>query len=117
MKINKRTAIIILVVLLTFGFSALASAKDASLEKTIPVLEGKINVNTATAKELKLLPGIGEKTAANVIEYRTQNGNHTETTSLLKVKGIGKKTLEKINEFIIFKGETTLAKRKSVKEL
>ena len=95
MKINKRTAIIILVILLTFGLSSLASAKDASPEKTIPVLEGKLNINTATAKELKMLPGIGEKTAANVIEYRTQNGNYTEPKALVKIKGIGRKTLEK----------------------
>ena len=117
MKINKRTAIIILVILLTFGLSYLASAKDASPEKTIPVLEGKLNINTATAKELKMLPGIGKKTAATVIEYRTQNGNYTETNSLLKVKGVGKKTLEKITGFIIFEGETTLAKKKPVNKL
>ena len=115
MKINKRTAIVILVILLTFGLSSLASAKDASPEKTIPVLEGKLNINTATAKELKMLPGIGEKTAANVIEYRTQNGNYTESKALLKVKGIGKKTLEKINEYIIFEGETILTKKKPIK--
>ena len=117
MKISKSTAIFIVVILLTFGLSTFASAKDASSGKTIPVLEGKLNINTATAKELKLLPGIGEKTAANVIEYRTQNGNYTEPKSLLKVKGVGKKTLEKINEFIIFKGETTLAKKKPVNKL
>jgi competence protein ComEA len=115
MKINKRTAVIILVILLTFGLSSLASAKEASSEKTIPVLEGKLNINTATDKELKMLPGIGKKTAANVIEYRTQNGNYTESTSLLKVKGIGKKTLEKINDYIIFEGETTLTKKKPIK--
>ena len=115
MKINKITAIIILVVLLTFGLSSLASAKDASPGKTIPVLEGKININTAIAKELKMLSGIGEKTAANVIEYRTQNGNYTEPKSLLKVKGMGKKTLEKTKEYIIFEGETTLTKKKPIK--
>ena len=115
MKINKRTAIVILVILLTFGLSSLASAKDASPEKTIPVLEGKLNINTATAKELKMLPGIGEKTAANVIECRTQNGDYTEPKALLKVKGIGEKTLEKINDYIIFEGETTLTKKKPIK--
>jgi competence protein ComEA len=115
MKINKSTAVIILVVLLTFGLSALASAKDASPGKTKPVLEGKLNINTATAKELKMLPGICKKTAANVIEYRTQNGNYTEPKSLLKIKGIGKKTLEKIKGYIIFEGETTLTKKKPIK--
>ena len=63
-----------------------------------------------------MLPGIGEKTAANVIEYRTQNGNYTGSADLLKVKGIGKKTLEKIEGFIVFEGETTLAKIKPAKK-
>jgi competence protein ComEA len=114
---NRKCAMIILVILLTFGLSSFASAKDDAAVKSKPVLEGQLNINTATAKELKLLPGIGEKTAANVIEYRTQNGNYTESTSLLKVKGIGKKTLEKITAFIIFEGETTLAKKKPVNKL
>jgi endonuclease III-like uncharacterized protein len=38
-----------------------------------------------------------------------------EPKALLKVKGIGKKTLEKINEYIIFEGETTLTKKKPIK--
>lgn len=115
MKINKRTAAIILVVLLTFGLSSLASAKDASSGKAIPALEGKININTATANEIKMLPGIGEKTAANVVEYRSQNGNYSDAAALLKVKGLGKKTLGKINGYIIFEGQTTLTKKKPVK--
>jgi competence protein ComEA len=114
---NRKCAIMILVILLTFGLSTFASAKDDAAVKSKPVLEGQLNINTATAKELKMLPGIGEKTAANIIEHRTQNGNYTEPKSLLKVKGIGKKTLEKINGLIIFEGETTLTKKKPVKEL
>ena len=114
MKINKSTSVIV-TVLLILGLSAFASAKDASPEKTISILKGKININTATDKELQLLPGIGKKTATNIIEYRTQNGNYTEVKSLLKVKGVGKKTLEKITGFIIFEGETTLTKKKPIK--
>jgi len=31
---------------------------------------GLININTATSSELDELPGVGEKTAADIIEYR-----------------------------------------------
>ena len=112
MKIKKH-AVIIFVILLTFGLSSFAAAKEASPKKSKPVLEGKLNINTATAKEIKMLPGIGKKTAANIVEHRTQNGNYTDIKSLLKVNGLGKKTLEKTKGYIIFEGATTLTKKKA----
>ncbi len=109
----KKSAVIIIIVLLTFGLSSFAAAKDASPEKNKPGLEGKLNINTATIKELKMLPGIGKKTAANIVEHRTKNGNYTDAKSLLKVNGLGKKTLEKTKGYIIFEGATTLTKKKA----
>lgn len=111
MKIKKSTAII-LIILFTLGAAALASAKGETSGDRQPGLKGQVNINTATEKELGLLPGIGKKTAANIIQHRNQNGNFTNMTTLLKVNGIGKKTLAKIKGYIVFKGETTLAKKK-----
>lgn len=59
-----------------------------------------ININEAGIEELKTLPGIGEKTAKNIIEYRTEIGKFTTVEELLNVKGIGEKTLEKIRGVI-----------------
>lgn len=75
-------------------------------------LSGVVNINSATAKELMLLPGIGKITAENIIAYRTQNGNFTTVDDLLKVKGLGKKTLANCVEYIVLKGESTLKKVK-----
>ncbi len=36
--------------------------------------EGKININTATKEELMKLPGVGEVTAENIINYREKSG-------------------------------------------
>jgi len=55
---------------------------------------GKINLNTATVVELTQLKGIGEKTAQNILEYRSQH-KFKSVDELTNVKGIGEKTLAK----------------------
>ena len=87
---------------------AKASAPPA---KKAPGLEGQININTATAEQLVLLPGIGKKTADAIIEYRTKNGNFTVVDDIAKVKEIGAKKLEKIKQYLVLEGETTLKKK------
>lgn len=59
-----------------------------------------ININTASAHQLQRLDGIGETTAAAVIEYREKNGSFRSIDELVGVKGIGEKTLEKIRSSI-----------------
>ena len=75
-------------------------------------LTGTVNVNTATQKELVLLPGVGKKTADNIIAYRQQNGNFKTVEDLLKVKGFGKKTLAGCVDYMVLEGESTLKKAK-----
>jgi len=61
----------------------------------------KININNSTIEELILLPGIGEKTAENIIAFRDKNGNFRRVDDLVNVPGIGSKKLEKIKKHII----------------
>jgi competence protein ComEA len=85
--------------------TAVAPAKKA------PGLEGQININTAKAEQLALLPGVGKKTADAIIEYRSKNGNFKAVEDIAKVKGIGPKKLEKIKGYLVLEGETTLKKK------
>ncbi len=65
-----------------------------------------VNVNTATAKEITRINGIGSVKAAAIIALCQTNKPCEKTADLLKVKGIGKKTLAKIAPFIVFESET-----------
>jgi competence ComEA-like helix-hairpin-helix protein len=60
----------------------------------------RIDINTANEDELCKLPGIGPKKAAAIIALR-QKKPFTRVTQLLQVKGIGKKTLEKIRPLVV----------------
>lgn len=52
-----------------------------------------IDLNTADAKTLEQLPGIGEKKAAAIVEERQTNGPFTSLEDVCRVKGISDKTV------------------------
>jgi comEA protein len=60
----------------------------------------KININTARADQLQMLPGIGASLAARIIDYRKQNGAFKSLEDLQDVDGLTAKRFEKIKELI-----------------
>jgi len=60
-----------------------------------------VNVNTADAVQLEALPGIGGVTAERIVAYRNEKGPFASIDDLVKVKGVGSKTLEKIRGRIV----------------
>ena len=60
----------------------------------------RININTAQEWLLAALPGIGDTYAKAIVTYRVQNGPYRTIGDLLKVKGIGQGTLDKITSLI-----------------
>jgi competence protein ComEA len=59
-----------------------------------------VNVNTASATELEVLPGIGEVIAQRIVDYRTQNGPFASVDDLLDVSGIGDAILGDIHDLV-----------------
>ena len=57
-----------------------------------------LDINHAETKELTTLKGVGAKIAQNIIDYRKEHGCFTSVEDIVKVKGVGKKTLEKNRE-------------------
>jgi len=91
-------------------FSALSHRADSlerdgiSLQQTsvhkVPLAGERINLNTATMKELIHLPGIGPTYAQRILDDRRQRGPFSSVEDLLRVKGIGKKKLEKLRAWV-----------------
>ncbi len=61
---------------------------------------GLVNLNTASAEELKTLPGIGEATAAAIIEERERGGPFTSVEDVMRVSGVGEKKYERLRELV-----------------
>jgi competence protein ComEA len=68
---------------------------------------GVVNVNTATAAELEMLPGIGASRAQALIEAREAKGGFKSLDDLLEVKGIGEASLAKLRPHLTLDGKTT----------
>ena len=61
-----------------------------------------INLNTANAKELATLPGIGESRALRIINYREQNGKIKSLEQLAEIKGFGERSIAKLKGRVVF---------------
>ncbi len=69
---------------------------DIEEEKSVK----SIDINTANKAELMTLPKVGSVMAERIMRFRTDFGPFNSMEDLLKIKGIGSKTLDKMKPFI-----------------
>ena len=82
-----------------------ANEIDSLMGSNQALTQQQININNATVNELVKLPQVGPVLAKRIFEYRKESGEFKNISELTKVRGIGKKKLEKIKPFIIVKKE------------
>jgi competence protein ComEA len=73
-----------------------AAVDRSTPKKSVKKYSGIVNINRATKAEFDSLVGIGPVIAGKIVTYRNQNGSFMAIEDLLKVSGIGAKTLERI---------------------
>jgi len=66
-----------------------------------------VNINTATAAELALLPGVGPSKAEAIVKYRAASP-FKQVDQIMRVKGIGKKSFQSMKPYLTIEGPTTL---------
>lgn len=103
MRTNARRAVAAAVVM-----GVVLGAGVAEAGKKRGQLSGVVNLNTATASQLQLLPGVGEKTAKLIVSYREKTP-FKRPEELVKVKGFGKKRFEKLKPHLAVSGASTIA--------
>lgn len=65
------------------------------------LLEGeRINVNTADVLDLQRLPGIGEKRAQDIVDYREEHGPFESVEDLTQISGIGEGILAGLRDYV-----------------
>ncbi len=74
------------------------TGNQAQTEQTPPGItpDGKVVLNTANAEQLQRLPGVGEKRAQKILELRKRLKRFRRASDLLRVRGIGVKSLRKM---------------------
>jgi competence protein ComEA len=90
MKKIKKTLAVFSIFALLMAFSLNVYAQE----------KGKVNINTATVKELVQLKGVGNQYAQKIVEYREINGPFQKPEDIMKVQGVGQKTWE-MNKAVI----------------
>ena len=83
--------ILIFLLCLPLVFSTTSCAKRSRVTQpttTSSATSKRININTASAKELEALPGIGEGLARRIIEHRRRYGPFQRVEHLMMVRGI-----------------------------
>lgn len=61
----------------------------------------RVNINLASKEALQDLPGIGPVMAQRIIDYRIQHGRFQSVDALKRVKGIGQKSVERLQSHVI----------------
>ena len=88
----------------------IAAVSTVAFADAAPVSSsGVVNINSADAAQLSLLPRVGAKAAERIIAYRTEHGPFKKTSDLMQVKGIGAKTYERMAQYLTVDGKTTLS--------
>jgi len=78
----------------------LDSAISVEVAASRPLADGeRIDINTATAADLRRIPGIGKSRAASILEDRASNGPFGSTRDLLRVAGVGDGLLRSISPY------------------
>jgi comEA protein len=91
-----------LVAALMIAFAGVAQAAESVVR-----LSGVVNLNTANAEQLQMLPGVGEKKAAAIIEVRSSKGGFKTVDEIVEVKGVGDALLERLKPHLTLSGKTT----------
>ena len=106
MKTVKRITSMLIATLILAQVASISAAESASTAAP----EMKVNINEASQAELEALPSIGPSKAQAILTYRA-NHPFKKVEDLMRVKGIGRKTFNKLRPYLSVSGQTMVPKK------
>ena len=100
---QERQVILFLITVALVGMGVSFLAKRYSQVKAIACINqdiGKIDLNKADKETLIGIPGIGEKLAQRIIDYRNQQAGFKDAEELKNIKGISDYKYEKLKDLL-----------------
>ncbi len=107
---NRKSPISFILMFLLLAVTMTATAHAATTAAT----SGVVNLNSANASQLSLLPRVGAKAAQRIIDFRKEHGAFQKTTDLMQVKGFGEKRFQTLSAYVSVDAKTTLANKVSI---
>lgn len=82
--------------------------RRATAEQTQQSESGVVNIQTASAEQLQLLPGIGPSKAQAIVAFREQRA-FRRVEDIMRVRGIGRATFRRLRSMLTVDGPTTMS--------
>jgi len=98
-RFRSRVGIVGLLLLAWFAVPFVAAA-EAVKKPPETAHVAAVDINEASATALAEVPGIGEVMAERIVAWRKEHGPFERVEDLMKVKGIGEKSLEKLKPYL-----------------
>jgi competence protein ComEA len=96
MKARALFALLLIAALTASAAPIVAAQAEGKAQPAASVSVKVVDLNTASADELATVPGIGPALAQRIIEFREKEGRFQRVEDLMKVKGIGEKSFQKL---------------------
>jgi len=93
------TALVLAVALFTLAGTP-ASAAAPAAPKPAASEARPIDLNTADSSALESVPGIGKSLSQRILAFRDKNGPFQSVDDLLKVQGVGEKSIQKLRPYL-----------------
>jgi competence protein ComEA len=78
----------------------MAAQTDSKANSASAAPARQVDLNKASAEELATIPGIGVALAQRIVEFREKEGAFRRVEDLMKVKGIGEKSFQKMQPHV-----------------
>ena len=91
---------LMLVAALAGAAAAPALAASSAAPKTGASEARPIDINTADSAALESVPGIGKSLSQRILAFREKNGAFQSVDDLLKVPGIGEKSIQRLRPYL-----------------